>query len=169
MVRKCRKPVGRLPQELVEFIVGFAERNAVAVAAFLDLNECCPVQSDGVRLRFSREFLLELAAVIQLGVWERDGFAAHIEDGLPSYVEAAEELLNRSTREESAVAECQARSLSSRVVEVCWRRFSWEAESILGRPVAVGATGDDELAMALATFLWNNRQRLSALGEGDGQ
>ncbi len=165
MVDINREVSGKLPDSLVRSIVRLAERNAEAVAAFLDMSGSCPLQADGTRLRLPGKFLLELAAVIRLGVWEQEGFRVHIEQGLPSFEQAVANLLHRSQHDPLAFSGPGNSELHRQMLDIYWRYFAWEADLILGRTVAIQIGDEDELAAALAAFLWENRERLCVFGE----
>ncbi|MHB8957523.1 MAG: hypothetical protein ACYC4U_31565 [Pirellulaceae bacterium] len=137
----------------------------MAVAKYLDMTQCGPVQPDGTRLSLPHKFLLELAAVIQLGIWEHEGFRVHIEQGLPSYEQAVTGLLERSQQGVQAFHDLGTDSLCSQMVVIHWQYFAWEADTILGKTVAVQVGSEDELAAALAEFLWENREYLSVAAE----
>lgn len=165
MVRKKQRTCGQLPEALVQSVKRLAERHAVAVALHLDAISRYPERNGGTRMSLPREFLLELAAVMQLQLWEQQGIHVHLDQGLPSYAQAAADLVQRSQGGAGAFRDLSTGSLSSRVLRTHWQCFAWEADDLLKASVLLDVGSEDELAAALASFLWENREQLCAVLE----
>ena len=119
--------------------------------------------------RFPAVFLLELAAVLQIGLWERQGVHKHLATNVPSYAEAAAELAARANRGTSEFAGLCNATLLSRVLHAAICDLAWEGPEMLGAEFAVDVDEEDELINLLGDFVWNNRTELNHLAEGDNQ
>jgi hypothetical protein len=166
MVRCDEGTSRQLPDALVRSVTRQAERNAEAVSALLNNSGNLPVCPNGNRSALPRGFLLELAAVMQVGLWEQQGFHEHLEQGLPSYRDCVTDLVARSHQGSPQFTDVGADSLYRRVLKVHCECFSWEADEILGKPVAIRAGNDDQILDAMASFLWEHR---GVLGTGMGE
>lgn len=148
---------------------GFSDSLVTAVArnaAFVAELTAATLDASGLFVadsipRLPRGFLLELAAVLQLGLWERQGIVIHQQAGLPSFASAAKSLALRAKEGPTAFSSNEATVLS-RSVLVCWiEHFAWDSSSIWGCEMIVGDADEDEFADMLAEFLWDNRDHLS--------
>jgi len=117
--------------------------------------------------RFPAAFLLELGAVLQIGLWERQGVREHISADLPSYAEAAAELAARAQEGASAFPGLGSAVLSLRVLHASICNIAWEAPELLGAELVVDVNEEDELIDLLAGFVWNNRAELAQLTNGN--
>jgi len=106
---------------------------------------------------FSVGFLLELAAVVQLRLWEDTGLTIHIDAGLPTADAACKELERRS---KAGDADFAGIDLWRNVNRVWTRHCAWHGEEILGAEILLTEIDADVLVDALADFLWQNRHIL---------
>ena len=109
-------------------------------------------------LRLSANLLLEFGAVLQLALWEQDGFTAHLDAGLPSYSDAFAELARKTEQDEWDGETIAIDSLSFEVSRLSMDEFSWDAPSLLGIEVQLKTDNEDEFVEQLAEFLWRNHQ-----------
>jgi|SRR5579863_5182645 len=115
-------------------------------------------------------FLLELGAVLQLGVWERAGIQTHIQVGLPSYDEASTELARRIAENPADFERTESATLLARVFPLWIDRFAWSAPEIFAAEMQIDAAEEDAFVEGLAEFLWRHRDSLApALQKGDSQ
>jgi hypothetical protein len=105
---------------------------------------------------FSAGYLLELAAVMQLRLWEDAGLTIHIDAGLLSADAASKELERRSQVGESEF-DLTRLDLWRKVNRVWFKHIAWESQEIFGAEIALTQTDDDVLDDALADLLWKNR------------
>ncbi|NLX98144.1 MAG: hypothetical protein GXY83_18440 [Rhodopirellula sp.] len=143
----------------VQAVVRHAHRRADLTAAALD--------AIGLLTKrpavFPAGFLLEFGAVVELGVWERQGLRVFLNSDLPTFSEAADELLARVAKGSAAFDGSDAAPLSRRVFQVWMERFAWEGPDILDADFLVGDVDEDQFARVLADFVWQHRHELSRL------
>ncbi len=151
----------QMPVALIRSVVRQAERNAIAVASFLDGTGHFPARAEGLRSCFPSGFMLELAAILQLKSWENQGFRIHVDRGLPCYKDCATRLCERVNDGDAEVWDLGNDSLYRQVLKIQSECFSWEAEDILGEPVAIYGGDDDQFVEEVASFLWEHRDLLS--------
>jgi len=147
--------------ELILAVAQHASRQADATAA------CIHSIGDlrGKPVQLPAAFLLELAAVIELGVWEKLSLRRHVECELPTYQEAKQYLVARSQKGPAEFEGPNASPLSIRVLQVWVDHFAWDAPGFLGAEAVVdeGDQEDDEFIDLLAEFVWTHRQELQHL------
>jgi len=146
-----------IPDPLIRAIVHNAHRRADLTAATLDATGL--FESEAPRLPAA--FLLELSAVIELGVWERQGLRKYLNVDLPTYCEAAAELAARAQDGPAAFEGLKAASLSDRVLQVWVEHFAWDGPDLIGTEVVVGDFDDDDFVDLLAEFVWAHRHELT--------
>jgi hypothetical protein len=110
---------------------------------------------------FPAAFLLEWRAVLELGVWERQGFRYHQTAGLPAYREAVRELQTRAAQGPEAFRGLESAILHKRVLQYWTRHFACQAPELLDTPVAMSFIEEETFFDSLVEFLWKNRHRLS--------
>lgn len=102
----------------IRAVVRHAKRAAELTAAALDATGLFPEKP----ISLPAAFLLEFAAVLELGLWERQGLREFLKTDLPSYSEAAEAMLAKAKLGPAAFGgPDDASSLSSRVLQA-WIR-----------------------------------------------
>jgi hypothetical protein len=144
---------------------GLAERHAGLAADWLE--------SAGYprgQLNVPAAFLLELAAVLQLGEWERQNVLDHLDANLPSYRQAADELAARAALGLKKFHGPDATRLSDLVNTIWIERFAWDGPSMLQADIVFGNCDDDALVEQLTEFLWQHRvdlQKLTVNEAGD--
>jgi hypothetical protein len=128
-------------------------------SAFLDATGLFPDRTIGL----PAAFLLKLSAVLQLGMWERQGLREYLSADLPTFAEAAGQLGRRAGLGPAEFDKLDADPLHQRVLGVWIRNVAWEAQDLLGAEVVVGALDDESaLVNALAEFAWRHRHELRA-------
>jgi hypothetical protein len=113
--------------------------------------------------------LLELGAVLELGVWERVGFRQHLNVDLPTYREAADELAARCRKGPEEFDGPNATPLARQVLRVWTENFAWDGPDLVQADVVVGDFEEDEFIELLAEFVWNHRHELKNLVRGDSR
>jgi hypothetical protein len=112
----------------------------------------------GEPLGLPSAFLLEFAAVLELGLWERNGIQLHRAAGLPSYCEAMDALIEKATCWPSK--SCSRTSdLSQRVLSLWLANFAREGKELIGGDILLDLTDQDTFLDAVAEFLWANRNQ----------
>ena len=119
-------------------------------------------------IRLSANLLLEFGAVLQLALWEQDGFTAHLDAGLPSCTDAFAELARKTEQDEWDGETIAIDSLSFEVFRLSMDEFSWDAPSLLGIEVQLKTNNEDEFVERLAEFLWRNRQLHQSEQQNEG-
>jgi hypothetical protein len=152
-----------LPDELVGALVRRAERQADVTADWL---KAAGLFRSGPP-RLPAACLLELAAVLELGIWERHGLRGHLEVDLPTYREAADQLAARCMKGPAEFHGPNATPLSLRVLRVWMEHFAWEGPDLLQADVVVGDLDEDVFIDLLAEFVWTYRHELKHLVRGD--
>jgi hypothetical protein len=108
-------------------------------------------------------FLLELAAFLQIGEWERQGLTAYLNTELPSYCETADYLAARTKFGASEFQGPSATRISDFVNTIWIEHFAWEGPSLMKADIVFGDCDDDALAEQLALFLWQHHEELQKL------
>jgi hypothetical protein len=146
----------RVPDALVQAVTRHAERQADLTGSYLRASGLCP---EG-EIRLPAAALLELAAVLELGVWEMRGLRTHLDVDLPSYREAAAELAARCMKGPEEFGGEDATPLSVRVLRVWTEHFAWDAPEMLDAEVVFGDAEEDDFVDLLAEFVWAHRNEL---------
>jgi hypothetical protein len=107
---------GSLPvaDEIMRAVARHSKRQADFVAAYL--RSPCLLGTGEIRLPAAA--LLELAAVLELGLWEEQGLRDYLDVDLPSYREAADALASRCVRGSEEFEGPEAAPVSRRVLQV---------------------------------------------------
>ena len=148
----------RVPDALVQAVTRHAERQADLTGTYLRASGLCP---EG-EVRLPAAALLELAAVLELGVWEMRGLRAHLGVDLPSYRQAAAQFAARCMKGPEEFEGEDAAPLSLQVLRVWTERFAWEGPDTLGADIILGDVDEDEFAEVLADFLWQPRHEMDS-------
>ncbi len=148
-----------VPDCQIRAVVRHAERQADLTAATLDAMGLLATKP----VTFPAAFLLELAAVLELGMWERQGLRPYLATDLPTYREAAAKLAARANQGSEAFEGSDAAPLSRRVRQVWMERFAWEGHDLLHADVILGEVDEDEFTRVLADFVWQHRRELSKM------
>jgi hypothetical protein len=112
-------------------------------------------------------FLLELAAVLELGMWEHQGLRRHLDVDLPSFKDASEALARRASRGQMEFVGPNATTLSDQVLQVWAENFAWESHAYLQTDVVLGEVEEEVFANLLAEYVWNHQAELSNLLDGE--
>ncbi len=144
--------------DFVAAVIRNAEYVADLTGTFLDATGLCPKSADGTRsCGLSAASLLELGAILQLGVWERNGFRPFLPDDLPSYREAATNFARRAEVRQRTGRTSGTGELRKKLFFTWLRQLAWHGQEILQAEVLVGEIDEDSLVDAMADFLWNHR------------
>ncbi len=143
----------------IQAIVRHAQRVADLTAATLDATGLFPQRPAS----FPAGFLLELGAVLQLHLWERQGLRQYLNANLPAFRQAADQLAARARKGPQEFEGPEAAPLSSRVLRAWMEHFAWEAPFLLQADIVVGPVDEDQFAEAMAEFIWNHRHELTAI------
>jgi hypothetical protein len=84
----------QVPDATVRAVARHAERQADLTAAYLDATGLF----NGKPVQLPAAFLPELAAVLELGLWERQDLRRHLDVDIPSFSEAAASLAARAAK-----------------------------------------------------------------------
>ena len=145
---------------LVQAVARHAQRQADLVANFLRASGAC---KDSEEIQVPGAALLELAAVLELGVWERCGIRPQLVVDVPSYREAAEQFAARCMKGADEFKGEDATPLARRVLLVWIEHFAWDGPDTLGAEIVLGDVDEDRLVEVLAEFVWRHRHELGCL------
>ena len=148
-----------VPDPLVRAVARHAQRQADLTAVALDAMGLFKSEPS----RLPAGYLLELGAVLELGLWERQGLRPHLDVDLPTFREAADYLAARAAKGPAEFQDPDATPLCRRVREVWVEQFAWEGPELLEAEVLVSDVDDDAFVDVLAEFVWTHRQELSNL------
>lgn len=157
--------------ELVEFLVREANYMASLTSRCLKVVGILPLESTvDSAIALPAELLLELAAILRIGMWERQDLRRLIATDLPPAEEAFHDLMSRAAErpESFSTGMLVNSSLHRRVMHVLLRQFAWNGPRHLGAEVLLGRpeeSDSDAILDAVAEFLWARRRRV---GEGTG-
>lgn len=140
----------------IQGVVRHAERRADLTAAALEATGLFPKKPAFL----PGPFLLELGAVLELGMWERQGLLPHLHSDLPTFREAAGELAARAKQGPAAFEGSEAAPFSGRVLRVWMEQLAWEGPDHFQADVVVGRVDEDQFADLLADFVWQHRDEL---------
>jgi len=113
---------------------------------------------------FPNKFLYELTAVLELGLWERQGLRDYLDTlgiNLPTFHEAADNLAARAANNPHEFEGSDTPSLCCQVFRVWVEHFAWNGLSMLGAEVVLGQLDEDKFADVLADFVWQHRHELA--------
>lgn len=147
----------------IQAVIARAEYVARLTGEFLSATGLFP-ETDATStepVRLPGGFLLELGAVLQLGVWERAGIRLHIDAGLPSVEEAAADLARRASENVGEFHGLDAARLLKRVLPLWVERFAWGGPERFGMELEIDAAEEDAFIEELAEFLWRHRSALA--------
>jgi hypothetical protein len=108
----------------------------------------------------SEEFLMESAAVFQLGVWEQKGIQVYLDTELPTYQEAREELEARVRKGLAEFEGPDASPLFRQMLKTWWERFAWDADDLFQSQIMLGDVAEDQFATVMADFIFQHRHEL---------
>jgi hypothetical protein len=153
-----------VPDAVIQAAIRRAERQAEMVIAAFDEHGLFPQRP----VALPAGFLLELGAVMELGLWERQGLRAHLDSALPTYREATyreatDAFLARAKQGAAAFGSPETVLLHNRVLRVWMEHFAWDGPDILQAELILGDVDDEEFANMLADFVWQHRHDLSKL------
>jgi len=150
-----------LPPPLIRSVTRLANDHAEAIAEQLGPN----ASGENSPSPLPPAFVLELAAVLAIQSWERDGLAEHLPENLPNANQAREQFIARQQNGPSAFFDASDTPLSHHMLQVFVERFAWEAREILDAELLLETVDEDELVERAAAFIWENRHLLGLLEE----
>ena len=150
---------------MLHAVVCHAQRQASLTGVFLRSAGIIEDQAKGP----PAAFLLELGAVLELGLWEHLEARRHLDVNLPTYEEAFHEFVARCNDGPKAFHGPNAMSLSVRVLQTWIEHFAWDAPDLLGTEVVIRVADGDRIIETLAEFLWNNRYQLRKIVRSENQ
>jgi hypothetical protein len=153
----------RAAAAVIVAVTRHAYQQAHLAIAFLKHFGLCDDGQVGLPIRF----LIELTAVLRLGIWERNGLYSLLGSKLPSYREAMGQLLERCKKGRYEFEGPAATPLYAQVLLVWVRQFAWDGPELLQADVLVGDPDEDELIDLLAQFVWTHRNDLQHIVRGD--
>ena len=123
--------------ELTECVIREADLMASLTIAFIDRTGVFPPERRLERpVALPATFLLELAAVLRIAVWECHGLRAQLPSDLPTAEYAYADLLDRAAhRPESFSSDLISPPLHRRVMDVTLRYFAWNGRRDWGADV----------------------------------
>ena len=145
------------PPSFICAVIRHAQRQALLVKFFID------EITEGKPDRFPSVYLLELGAVLELGMWERGGLKDHIADELPPYAEAFKTLDERLELGPSEFDGPYATPLSQQVLIAWINNFAWDADQSFGAEMLLGQVEREEFVDQLASFLIEHHRELDGL------
>ncbi|MBN1855256.1 MAG: hypothetical protein JW829_21165 [Pirellulales bacterium] len=145
-----------LPVSLLRAIQEHGARSGEIMANMLDEYQ----RRIGEKPEFPPAFLLEWSAVMQLGIWELQGFYQHQAAGLPTYREACQELAQRASRGPEEFCHLKSAVLHRKVLQYWLEHFACQASEILGAEVAMNSLEEETFLEQVSDLLWKNRHRL---------
>ncbi|MCY2996059.1 MAG: hypothetical protein NTY19_50655 [Planctomycetota bacterium] len=148
-----------LPDEMVRAIIRNSEFQADLAAAVIDAMGIFKTKP----IRLPAGFLLEFAAVVQLGFWERQGVRQRLNADLLTYSDAAKSLAARAAKGPAEFADLEATPISHLVTRAFIENFAWEGPDHLGADVIIGQVDEEQFADVLAEFVWQHRRELSTM------
>jgi hypothetical protein len=113
--------------------------------------------------QFPAAFVLELAAVIQLQVWQDHEFGSDWPADLPTYDAARQDLIDRAKEGIYAYQNIESATLSMQAMRFHLTRLAWDSP-LMGNCKMVIAIDDEEAFVeAMARFLFDNRTFIDKL------
>ena len=157
-------PAERSAVELIEFIVRDAVFMADVTCQYPRATRAAALAGGATREsgRLAREFLLELAAVLRLDLWERSGVRDRLDPGLPPAEQALADLFAPGGHGGLPIGAPVTLAMS--VFRASLRHLAWGGREELGADVVLDEPDDEVLLEALADLLWEHRH----LGRGGG-
>lgn len=153
--------------QIPKCIVDAAIQNALRVADLtgMTLTEMGKVHLGGSQWNLPAAFLVELGAVLQLGLWEQEGIAAHECGYLPPFDDAVSELSRRAAQGVSAFANLASVTLAPRVLQFSIEHIAASGFLLMGGDVLTQDIDEDAFVELLAEFLFSHRDDLSHFSE----
>jgi hypothetical protein len=143
-------------KQLIEAVLSRVERSAAQAEQFL--KSWCRqlrVRDPG---EWPTEFLMDLAAILELGQWQRRGDVPQALQSYPKWQVLLDELLsNAITQIENGVVRTKPNSSHARrsLFEVWSKEAVWCSSA--SAPMRLATDQQEDLLNKLAHFLWNNR------------
>jgi hypothetical protein len=144
--------------EFTEAVIRIAIYHADLVGHFLKhIGFLPPKRKEPIYL--PPEFLVELAAILHLAMWEQGELRDSLPADLPPASKALAALADRAAAKVPQFSgEPEAALLLRRVLAIWLSRMAWHGPHRLGADVIVTGTDEDQFATLIAEFLWKHRQ-----------
>jgi hypothetical protein len=146
-------------EEIVRTVICHAHRHAKLVAAALEATGLFRDRP----VRLPAGFLLEFAAVLQLGAWESQGLDVHVAAGIPTFSVACQQLAERARNGPPEFEDPIPTPLMTSVLQILVRHFAWKGPGVLNADILLDDLDDDKFIDRLAEFLWTHRTELTTL------
>lgn len=145
--------------DLVEAVARTAAYHADLVGHFLEYIGFLPPKAKRRKpIYLPPEFLLELAAILRLAMWEHGGPRDGLPSDLPSAAQALDNLTNRAAAKTPRFRTGpKAAPLLRRVLSVWLSHMAWHGHDLLGADLLLTGMDEDEFAVTMADFLWKHR------------
>ena len=144
------------PDVVVQAVTAHARRHADLVGRFLPT--CTLI--DGKPIRLPAAALLELAAVLQLTVWEEKGLRPLLDVDLPTSQEAMQQFVDRCTKGSVEFNGPHAAPFSLKILRIWMEHFAWDGPELLQAELMVNEPDEDRFINLLAEFVWTYRNEL---------
>lgn len=145
-------------------LIAHAERSAELTAATLDATGLFPKRP----ILLPANFLLEFAAVLQLGIWEERGLCRRLDADLPTFSQASKALADRAANAWAEFLGADAAPLHEKILSVWSEQIAWQAREILDADVVLSDVNEDAFADLVAEFIWQHRDKLEDLLDCEG-
>jgi hypothetical protein len=103
------------------------------------------------------QFFVEVAAILQIKMWEENGLLGRLPVGLPSSDDAAAALLRRAATAPQDFAAPDGLQLSPQILIAWLVHFAWSAPNFFQADFVLDEVDDDSLVEAIAQLLWRHR------------
>lgn len=107
--------------------------------------------------KLPRAAILELGAILQLKYWEDQGIRCWLPASVPSYDQAAKNLIKSVTENPEQFYQQPDTPLSRLVLFTFLDRIHWSGSPLLQTNLVIGDIDEDLLIEGLAQLLWQNR------------
>jgi len=139
------------PAELIAAVMSMAKDDADAVI------ECLKLMGIPSGTLLPAGFLLGLAAILRVIVWEDQGILIHLESGLPDARQLLRDLFTPVFRNAIDDLIRFGFGVWYWVLELRTTRMAWGGANMIGADVLVGEVNEEIFVETLAQFLWVHR------------
>ena len=156
----AKPPADRPGAELIEAIVRDAHFLADLTAGFLERIAVLPPRKKRQKtpVALPREFLLELAGVLRLALWEGAGLRDCLGRDLPAAEPALHNLLaHYASESQGPGASGDSHGLARDIFKIALCRLAWAGRAELHADVVLDEPDDDFFLNQMAGYLWANR------------
>ncbi|MGY8771438.1 MAG: hypothetical protein ACKVH8_23740 [Pirellulales bacterium] len=148
-----------IPDSLLQGVTRRAEYLADLTATYLSILD--GFQNKPIRLPGNA--LLEMAAVLEIGLWELSGAIKQLDKKLPTFMEARTAFAARCKKGPDEFIGPQSTRLSRQVLHIWIDSFAWEGSEILDAAIVVDEVDEDQFVKIMADFIWHHKSDLEKL------